>query len=297
MALSTATDNAPPDSAQAAALERLTVVVVTHHSAHCIAELARSLTGFPHVTVVDNASQDGTASQVCRHLPHAHWIGLPANLGFGAANNRGLDDVVTPYALLVNPDCLITPQAAAQLVATADAYPQAAIVAPQLLDNAGKPQLNYGWPRGAWSARGPGAQGPTCVGHACAAAWLLRCDDHRWRFDTDFFLYYEDEDLCLRIFNARQMVLIDPAAQATHANRGSVRGGSVVKAEWGRGYHHSRSKILFMHKHRATDVARRTRRKALWLGSLELLARVLTLQPRLIARSAGRWAGMWSARA
>ena len=133
------------------------------------------------------------------------------------------------------------------------------------------------------------------MGHACAAAWLLRCDAQCWRFDTDFFLYYEDEDLCLRIFNARQGVLIDPAAVATHANRGSVKGGSVVKAEWGRGYHHSRSKIVFMRKHHSPAAARRTRRQALWLGGLELLLRVLTLQPRLIGRSAGRWAGMWSA--
>jgi GT2 family glycosyltransferase len=278
----------------AKALNRLTAVVVTHHSAHCIAPLAQSLVAFPHVIVVDNASHDDTAQQVHRLMPHAHWLALPANLGFGTANNRALDRVQTPYALLINPDCLITPQAAAQLVATADQVPEAIIVAPQLLDNAGKPQLNYGWPRGLWPARGPATEGLTCVGHACAAAWLLRCDAQAWRFDTDFFLYYEDEDLCLRIFKARQNVLIDPAAVATHANRGSVKGGSVVKAEWGRGYHHSRSKILFMHKHHGPDVARRTRRKALWLGSLELLARLLTLQPRLMARSAGRWAGMWS---
>lgn len=286
----------PADSTVAAALERLTVVMVTHHSAHCIPALAQSLATFPHLIVVDNASHDDTAAQVQQLMPRALWLGLPHNLGFGAANNQALDRVQTPYALLINPDCLISPEAAARLVATAEVHPQAVIVAPQLLDSQGQPQLNYGWPRGQWAARGPGAEGITSVGHACAAAWLLRCDQQHWRFDTDFFLYYEDEDLCLRIFNAHQGVLIDPAAAATHANRGSVKGGSVVKAEWGRGYHHSRSKILFMRKHRGAAAASRTRHKALWLGGLELAVRLLTLQPRLIARSAGRWAGMWSAR-
>lgn len=292
----TSADRLPTDPAHTEALQRLTVVVITHHSAHCIAALAQSLAAFPHIIVADNASGDDTAAQVAQGLPQAQWLALNRNLGFGAANNQALDRVQTPYALLINPDCLISPQAAARLVATADADPQAVIVAPQLLDNQGHPQLNYGWPRGHWAPKGPGAEGLTCVGHACAAAWLLRCDEQRWRFDTDFFLYYEDEDLCLRVFNAGQSVLIDPAAVATHANRGSVKGGSVTQAEWGRGYHHSRSKILFMRKHRGSSVATRTRRKALWLGGLELALRLLTLQPRLIARSAGRWAGMWSAR-
>lgn len=276
-------------------LSRVTVVVVTHHSAHCIPALARSLAAFPHITVVDNASQDHTAQQVKKLMPHAKWLSLQVNVGFGTANNQALDRVSTPYALLVNPDCLITPQAAAQLVATADAQPQATIVAPQLLDNGGRAQLNYGWPRWKWHARGPGAEGLTSVGYACAAAWLLRCNEQQWRFDSDFFLYYEDEDLCARILAARREVLIDPAAVASHANRGSVKGGSVVRAEWGRGYHHSRSKILFMRKHHAPGVAQRTRQTALWRGGLELLLRLLTLQPRLIARSAGRWVGMWHA--
>lgn len=275
-------------------LQHVTVVVVTHHSAHCMATLGHSLADFIHVIVVDNASEDDTLAQVRQHLPQADCIALPRNMGFGVANNRGLEQVRTPYALLINPDCTITPQAAAQLVATAKLYPQAVIVAPQLLDSASQPQLNYGWPRWMWPAKGPAATGVTSVGHACAAAWLLRCDAQAWRFDPDFFLYYEDEDLCTRIFKARHSVLIDPAAHAVHANRGSVRGGSVVRAEWGRGYHHSRSKILFMQKHRSQTEARRTRRKALWAGGLELLVRLLTLQPRLIARSAGRWAGMWS---
>lgn len=283
-------------------LQRVTVVVVTHHSAHCVDDMARHLAGFAHVVVVDNASDDGTPDRVRQRLPQAELIALPRNLGFGAANNRALDRVATPYALLLNPDCTIAPDAVAQLVRTADAHPGAAIVAPQLQESDGQPQLNYGWPRWTWGARGPGATGPACVGYACAAAWLLRMaradgQPAPWRFDEGFFLYYEDEDLCARVFKARQQVLIDPAATACHANRGSVRGRSVVAAEWRRGYHHSRSKLRFLTLHVNEHQARRVRTRALWTGALELMIRLLTLQPRLIARSAGRWLGMWRIRA
>lgn len=281
------------------ALERLTVVAVTHHSAHCVPAMAAALERFPHVVVVDNASTDDTLAQLAAHLPRAAVLPSGRNLGFGVANNMALDRVRTPYALLLNPDCQIDPASAAQLVETADAWPAAAIVAPQLRNGEGAKELNYGWLRWLWAGRGPAAEGPLCVGHACAAAWLLRCTaeaEARWRFDPGFFLYYEDEDLCARVFRARQMVLIEPRAQAVHANRGSVRGRSPLRAEWGRGFHHSRSKIRFQAKHRGVQPALRTRRKALWLGALEVLLRLPLLNPRLLARSAGRWWGMWTAR-
>ncbi|MFN3376647.1 MAG: glycosyltransferase [Burkholderiaceae bacterium] len=165
--------------------------------------MARTLSSFARVIVVDNASDDDTVAQLAARIPQAQVIASPVNLGFGVANNRALDAVDTPYALLLNPDCHIEPEAVAQLVATADAWPEAAIVAPQLLDAQGRPELNYGWLRWHWASRTAAAQGPLCVGHACAAAWLLRCDDRAWRFDPGFFLYYEDEDLCARAQAAR----------------------------------------------------------------------------------------------
>lgn len=275
-------------------LDQVTVVLVTHHSAHCVPDMAQALAEFPHVVVVDNASDDDTPRLVQAQLPHARVLALPRNVGFGSANNQGLAQVHTPYALLLNPDCHIKADAVRQLVATAQAWPQAVIVAPQLWDSEGQPQLNYGWPRWLGASSGEGATGVVAVGYACAAAWLLRVDTTpAWRFDEDFFLYYEDEDLCARLFKARQLVLIDPQARAMHANRGSVRGRSVWLSEWRRGFHHSQSKILFWQRHMGADLARRVRRKALWTGGLEVLLRVFTLHPRLLARSLGRWVGMW----
>ena len=93
-----------PPSVDLAALHRVTVVVVTHHSAHCVPALATHLAAFPHVVVVDNASDDKTPALVRKALPQAQVLKLKRNLGYGAANNRALDRVSTPYALLLNPD-------------------------------------------------------------------------------------------------------------------------------------------------------------------------------------------------
>jgi hypothetical protein len=74
-------------------------------------------------------------------------------------------------------------------------------------------------------------------------------------FDERFFLYYEDEDMCLRLLQAGKPVIVQPAVRVAHSNRGSVRGPRPLRVEYGRGYHHARSKVLFTAKHQGPQAA------------------------------------------
>ena len=275
-------------------LNQVTVITVTFNSAHCLPALGVALSSFPHVIVVDNGSDDGCAQQTPQHLPHAQVLALPSNLGFGAANNRALAQVQTPFALLLNPDCEITPQAVEQLVRTANAWPAAAMVAPQLLQPGGAAEVNYRWPHLLWNSRGPAiTEGPACVGFVCGAAMLLRMDAFGGQFfDEQFFLYYEDDDLCTRLFNQRQAMVIDPAATAIHRSRGSVRGRSPLRSEYIRGYHHAQSKLIYARKYQSTAQAMQHRRKLLWQTALALPIRLLLPSPRLTTRMWGRLCGL-----
>ena len=279
------------------ALAQITAVIVTFNSAHCVADLAQQLQGWPHVTVVDNGSADDTVARVRAALPQARVIALPANRGFGTANNLGFAAASTPYCLMINPDCALDGTHARALWQTAQAWPQAAIVVPQLTGSDGALQLNYGWIRQWWSARGPGAEGVACVGNACGAAMLLRmaqAPQGGW-FDERFFLYYEDEDMCLRLLQERKPVVIDPAIRVGHSNRGSVRGARPWRFEYVRGFHHARSKVLFTAKHAGSAAARKHRAQAL-AGAVALLAlRVFAPSPKHVARLWGRIRGLCQA--
>lgn len=277
-----------------AQLSEVTIVMVTFNSAHCVKPLADSLADCPHLVVVDNGSEDTTLEEVATHLPRARVIALPANLGFGAANNRALERVSTPFALLLNPDCVLDTASLLALLQTAMAWPEAAMVVPQIVDSRNKPTVNYGWPRTHWKSSGPAAQGLCCVGNACGAVMLLRLQalsPQDW-FDTRFFLYYEDEDMCLRLFNKQQNILVDPCVQIKHINRGSVRGKRPLYLEYLRGFHHARSKILFTAKHFGTPAAGHHRRRALTQACVTLILRTLLPSPRLIARLWGRIRGL-----
>jgi N-acetylglucosaminyl-diphospho-decaprenol L-rhamnosyltransferase len=274
-------------------LEQLTVVVVTHHSAHCLPGLDQLIQQCPYVIVSDNASNDGTPSLVRDRWPHVQVLEHSVNLGFGAANNRALAQVSTPFALLLNPDCEITPEALSELIEQAHALPDAAMLAPQILKANGQRDVNYRWPNTHWKAKAGAAEGLLCVGFVCGAVMLLRMDQFQTVgfFDEDFFLYYEDDDLCLRLFKAQKSIVVVPKVQALHRSRGSVKGRSPWRSEYIRGYHHAQSKLIFAAKHDSFAAAKRKRRTLLWQTTLALPLRLVLLSPKLLTRMAGRWMG------
>ena len=279
-------------------LDDITVIIVTYNSAHCIELLAADLAGFSHVIVSDNASEDETQDAVRRNIPHARLLQHARNLGYGAANNRALEQVTTRFAFLLNPDCQISTAAALGMLAVFTDYPQAAAVAPQLLRSNGGAEISYRWPGTLWASRGGGADAICSVGFVCAAAMMLKMPlaQNVGGFDEDFFLYYEDEDLCLRLFKAQQNILVAPHIHLTHASRGSVRGNHPLQAEFGRGYHHAQSKILFAKKHIGQHHASKLRYKTLALALLSFPLRLLIPLPKYVARHAGRVAGLLSLR-
>ena len=283
-----------PPTAPPPPTHRVTVLVVTYNSAHCLPALGRSLHGLPWVTVIDNASADSTLADLPQHLPQARVLAQARNLGFGAANNLGWQAADTEYVLLLNPDCICSADAIAQLVRCADAHPAASCVAPQLLGRQGGLDISYRWRADAWASRGPGAHGPCCVGFVSGAVMLIRRSalQQVQGFDEGFFLYYEDEDLCLRLIDQAGPIVVDPAAQVQHLSRGSVGGRARFRAEYLRGLHHIQSKFRFRRKHlgRRTSLAQRL---GYGLGAAaETLLRLLLLDPRRAARSAGRVAGV-----
>lgn len=277
-----------------ASLQDITVIVVTYNSAHCIAALRDAIIGFGQLIIVDNGSDDDTVEQVRKLVPEALLVANPANVGFGSANNQALTMTTTRHALLINPDCLPNATFASQLLAAIAQFPDAAIIAPHLTRRSGELELSYRWPDGLWRSSGPRATGPCCVGFVSGAAMLLNMGVMRevGFFDETFFLYYEDEDLCQRVFEKRLQIIVVPDMQLTHLSRGSVRGRSPLRSEFIRGYHHAQSKLLFEHKHVSAASANLLRWKTLGLALLTLVPRLLLPQPKYLARLAGRIAGL-----
>jgi len=95
------------------------------------------------ITIVDNASDDGSAQNL-RNLFGDHqgieFLFNPSNLGFAPAVNSVARLVVADWVLILNPDCILEPSALEQLKAALVNDSEAAIAGPAVLDEKGRVQ-------------------------------------------------------------------------------------------------------------------------------------------------------------
>jgi hypothetical protein len=193
------------------------------------------------IVVVDNASSDGTADAVrARFGDRVIVIANERNLGFGTAANLGVARVPeAAWILVLNADTELTSGALAALVAEGEAHPNVAIHGPTIVGHDGRPQLSVrGHPTrlallhqhtalrflrvGAKAyARYRAPRSPEVV---MGAAMLVRGDDFRAMggFDTRYFLYFEDADLCRRAADRGRGIRFVPAATVRHAGGASA---------------------------------------------------------------------------
>src|SRR5450631_756131 len=118
----------------------IAIIIVTYNSAAEIGEcLDAALSSGAEIVVVDNASQDGTISEVRRR--GVRLIANSVNRGFAGAVNQGFTEIKNPYVLLLNPDAVI--QTSLEPLRQACGLPGSAGAGGQLVDDSGKPQAGF----------------------------------------------------------------------------------------------------------------------------------------------------------
>lgn len=236
---------------QEAALEQVTIVCVTYQSRALIASLAERLRPFPHVLVIDNGSDDGTQAAIRDSMPFAQLIERDENAGFGKANNEAMCRVQTALALLLNPDCSIEPASVLTLIESLQRYPLAGVVAPQSWRPDNTPQKSF---RQAFYESNRKVR-YTLADATCSSAWLNGCclllRTKAFRtiggFDERFFLFYEDDDLCLRMRKAGFECLLEPASRAVHVGAASSAPSAAIS--FIRSFHYARSRHLAIRRY------------------------------------------------
>lgn len=184
----------------------ISVVVVSYNTADLLAACLDSVMASEgvsfEVAVVDNASKDESLDIVRKRFPSARLIANEINRGFGAANNQALPGCSGKYIILLNPDTTVEPDSFRKMAAFMEGRPEIGLAGPLVLNPDGTRQesVSFRYPGHRHGAadlgRLPGEI--ACVLGACqiVRAGLLR---NIGGFDEDFFLYGEEQDLCLRV--------------------------------------------------------------------------------------------------
>jgi GT2 family glycosyltransferase len=183
------------------------------------------------IIVVDNDSRDGSADLIRAVHPDVRLIENPSNRGFGAGNNPGIaaalaDNVA--YLWLLNNDTTVFPRTLPALVDVAESDRAVGAVGSVLyhMDSPSRLQAFGGGCVSFWTGLerpilGPGALPETFF--LTAASILLRASalSHVGLFDEDFFMYWEDVDLSMRLRKAGWKIAVAEDSRVLHLGNAS----------------------------------------------------------------------------
>lgn len=214
-------------------------------------------TGQPHPTgeclVIDNASEPDSIARLRQLFPQVEICVNVDNLGFACAANQGFVRSRGRYLLLLNPDAELTPGSLGNLVDCLDTNPEAAVVGPQVTNPDGTIQgsaRSFPRLRTAFFGRStfltkyfsgnraslyetpafdPHLAHAQRVDWVSGACMLIRRKAVKaiGGFDEQFFLYWEDADLCWRLHGQGWEIVYDPRVQVVHQVGGSSKHASL----------------------------------------------------------------------
>jgi N-acetylglucosaminyl-diphospho-decaprenol L-rhamnosyltransferase len=273
----------------------VSVVIVSYESrellARCLAALAADAGRIAtlETIVVDQASSDGTAAWLAAEHPDVRVVALPANIGFGAGNNRGAEVAGGRWLLLLNSDAFVRPGAIDELVRFAETRPAAGAVGPRLSWPDGRLQRScrrfptvfriateYLYLR-KLAPRSRALNGFYCgdfahdsvrrVDWLTGACVLVRRElfERLGGFDEAFFLYSEEVDLLYRASLLGAETWYDPGAEVVHVWGGTAARASALTLE-----EQARSHVRYLDKHVSRAAAGAARR--VMLAGLRLRA-------------------------
>ncbi len=252
---------------------KLIVVTVNYGVADLVLRSLESLVpqlralGSAAVWIVDNHSPDASVATLRRGIEARGFgdcvrlITSPVNDGFGAGNNIAFREAMASadppdYFYLLNPDAAANQGCVAALVSFLDQHPRAGVAGGMVVDSNGAPQASaFRFPSPlseieSWLRLGVvtrllrehtvGMVPPshdTRVDWVSGASFMIRRSvlEQVGLFDEEFFLYFEEVDLCRRVRDAGHEIWFVHAAVVTHeagATTGVHRRDSRLPGYW-----------------------------------------------------------------
>ena len=213
----------------------LTVIITTFKSDLKIENCLNSINSQIKVIIIENSKSESFKINVEKKFTNVECILPKENLGYSRANNLGLSKVKTKYALILNPDTVLDPQAINNFFEFTKNYEDFAIVGPNQNEQI-KNNLK---------------ETPFEVKKIKGYAMFLNLSkfSNIGFFDENFFLYLEEIDLCKRVRQIKEKIYVDPNIQILHFGGASVDRKFSEEVELNRNWHWMWSRFYFNKKH------------------------------------------------
>jgi GT2 family glycosyltransferase len=224
---------------------KLSIIILVWNDKKVIFDCLKSIYASTHkidfeIIVSDNGSTDGSIERIRQEYPKVRILENGSNLRFAKGNNVAIDISHGEYVLILNPDTIIHEGALDTIVAYADSHPEGGAFSCRVLNSDGTfqgcirplPTVRSEWCLALGLGQvsrvipalsigeyvGWDGKDERTVGWLAGCFILIRGDlvKKLRGFDPQFFYYFEDTDLCHRVWDAGYTIRYYPGCSITH---------------------------------------------------------------------------------
>jgi GT2 family glycosyltransferase len=222
----------------------VSIVIVSYNTCQildkCIVSIRRETRCLHEIIVVDNASSDDSCTMLRSMHPDVTLIENKNNLGFAKANNQGFALAHGKYFFMLNSDTVILDGAIDKLFAFMEQHQDVGICGPKNVDRDGKLQYNCDHFPSFWNTMWLYTnfinRYPTVkmfrrsrmmywdyshikdVDKIMGCSLMIRSDifNQVGQLDINYFMYFEETDLCFRVKKLGQRIVYIPTTSIIH---------------------------------------------------------------------------------
>ncbi len=239
------------------------IIIVNYNTGilltRCLDSIRKEKDDNSRIIVVDNGSVDDSLDLLQADFPEIELIANRENPGFAAANNQAFERCTEELVLFLNPDTELEPGCLQAIRKFMDAHPEVGLAGPAIVNRDGSPHpaVEDKYPGSRYAGRQfddlPGE-----IAWILGAALVARSSviEAVGGFDTRFFLYAEDIDLCLAVRKEGWLLAEIPEARVMHLEGQSEKKAPVAEVMERK----VRSELIFLEKHYDAAIIQKIRR-------------------------------------
>lgn len=227
-------------------LTDITIIIVSFRSEKIISKCLLTINKKYPVIVLENSSNINFKKKIEKDFSNVKCYLMGKNLGFGKANNIGLNLAKTKYVFLLNPDTLLSRNTIEILSKNAKKIKDFALLAPVILNNK---HPNYGF----FNKKEKFVKKNDYFEVDYIKGFAMFFNKKNFLnigfFDEKIFIYLEEIDLCKRLNQINKKIYVIPKAKIKHIGGQSHSYEHNLEMEISRNWHWMWSNFYYNTKH------------------------------------------------
>jgi N-acetylglucosaminyl-diphospho-decaprenol L-rhamnosyltransferase len=204
-------------------MKNITAVIVTYHTSkqvilNCIKSIDKNI----QILIVENSEKFKNSDEICSQFKNVEIVCTGKNLGYGGGNNIGLMSAKTDYVLILNPDVICDKDFFENISSVIDQAKDFSIIGCQYLHD--KVFMPAGFFDTKKNLQFVSNFKSNNINTLTKVDWVTGCSmlintknfENKKIFDENFFLYFEEFDLCKSLMKKNNNVFTSKILKIHH---------------------------------------------------------------------------------